>query len=253
MLLSMLLAAPWFLFKAIRGFWHRFWQDSRSLPRSVWACWWRCLIVGFICTALFALGLTLLARSLPGLQTWDQQTLDWIIATAPMSFAQGVTWQSPGNLIGMLPVVITFTALSIWKARPLVAATVVFGYGLQFAFAWIGWGLWHRSRPTVIADGLAAPGLHSFPSGHALVVVTIYGLLCYLWFREARNGIERGVTIGVFLLWVGLVGLSRLVLGSHWVSDVLAGLAIGLVWLTFLIYSLHRAESRFIQIKQQSP
>ncbi|MBF2026225.1 MAG: hypothetical protein IGS48_05590 [Oscillatoriales cyanobacterium C42_A2020_001] len=45
-------------------------------------------------------------------------------------------------------------------------SVMVAAYGLQFAFVWIGWGYWNRDRPSLIANGIAASGLHycNYPS-----------------------------------------------------------------------------------------
>lgn len=161
----------------------------------------------------------------------------------PLSFNKGITWQSPGNLVGMLPMFFTFTALTAWFKKPLVAATVVVTYLGQFALVWISWGMWSRDRPDLIADGLAAPSLHSFPSGHVVVIVTVYGLLFYLWFRRSRSILEKLITLLFSALWIGLISLSRLALGAHWPSDVIAGLLMGVLWLAVIITALERAEN----------
>lgn len=95
---------------------------------------------------------------------------DPILAQAlPLSFSRAITWESPGNLLGMVPVVVAFIGIMVARSQPLLAAA----YGLQFALVWIGWGYWNRDRPDMIADGVAASGLHSFPSGHAVVVIAV--------------------------------------------------------------------------------
>jgi membrane-associated phospholipid phosphatase len=115
-------------------------------------------------------------------------------------------------------------------------------YLLSHTFTWAGWSLWNRARPDLIAGGIAAPGFHSFPSGHAVLVVVVYGLVAYLWVRASRSWLERLLAIGIFIVWASLVGTARLALGSHWPSDVLGGFVIGLVWLTMVIMALRRAE-----------
>ena len=87
---------------------------------------------------------------------------------------------------------------------------------------WIGWGYWNRNRPDLIADGVAASGLHSFPSGHIVVVITVYGLLTYLWCRASPSQMERAIIVLTMTLWIGLITSSRLVLGAHWPSDIIA-------------------------------
>jgi undecaprenyl-diphosphatase len=103
--------------------------------------------------------------------------------------------------------------------------------------------LWNRDRPDLIANGIAAPGLHSFPSGHALVIITVYGLMAFLWWRAAHHVVEKGVAIAAFMVWIGMVSMARLVLGAHWLTDILASYLIGLTWLTVLIVALSQAEA----------
>jgi len=235
----------WVVPTTAQKIWHRFWQDCHTLPNLVWRRWFGTIALGFGLTALLTAIITLVAKSMQakGLQAWDEQMLQAIADQPPMSFAQGVTWESPGNLIGMLPVVVTFVAIAAYLSRPLTAATMTVAYVFQFGFAWLGWGLWNRERPDLIADGIAAPGLHSFPSGHALVVCTVYGLIAFLWIRASRSPFERIVAIAIVVVGVGLITLSRLVLGAHWPTDIFAGLAIGIPWVVTLAIAHSRAEA----------
>lgn len=89
--------------------------------------------------------------------------------------------------------------------------------GLKIAF--------QRPRPSPLFAHLG----YSFPSGHAFFAVTVYGMLTYWLTRRTGQGRR--------LLWAGatpliaLIGLSRICLGVHYASDVLAGFALGLPWL----------------------
>ena len=235
----------WVVPTTAQRIWYQFWRDCHTLPTVVWRRWFGTIALGFGLTALLTAMITLVAKSqqAKGMQSWDEQTLRAIAEQAPLSFAQGITWESPGSLIGMLPVVVTFVAIAASRSRPLTAATMTVAYVFQFALAWLGWGLWNRERPDLIAGGVAAPGLHSFPSGHALVVCTVYGLIAFLWIRASRSLLERTVASAVFLVGVGLITVSRLVLGAHWPTDIFAGLAIGGAWSLTLAIALSRAEA----------
>ncbi|MGB3296671.1 MAG: phosphatase PAP2 family protein [Phormidesmis sp.] len=221
----------------------RFARKSRALPAEAWSQWWKTLAVGLGLSSLIVYGITRLAMGweAQGLQAWDEKWLLIMRDYNPLSFSQGITWQSPGNLVGMLPVFFTLTALTAWFKEPLVAATTVATYIGQFALVWLSWGTWSRDRPDLIANGIAAPSLHSFPSGHVVVVMTMYGLIFYLWFRTSDSWLERGLVIVFATLWIGLVSLSRLALGAHWPSDVIAGLFMGLLWLITVTTALQRA------------
>ena len=221
----------------------RFRKESHLIPTEAWAKWGKTLAVGLGISALTVCGMTLIAMRQvdAGLQAWDEKWLLEMRDYSPLSFSKGVTWESPGNLVGMLPVFLTFTALTAWFRKPIVAATVVATYIGQFALVWISWGMWSRDRPDLIADGIAAPSLHSFPSGHVVVATTMYGLLFYLWFRSSRSAIEKVVSILFAIVWIGLISLSRLALGAHWPSDVLAGWFVGFLWLTTVVTAMNRA------------
>ncbi|NEP15403.1 MAG: phosphatase PAP2 family protein [Leptolyngbya sp. SIO4C1] len=239
----------WLIVRAATAAWQRFWHEAKAIPAEAWRRWASTLAVGLGLCALIMFVTTRWAMTSESLQVWDERTLIVVTQRFPMSFDKGVTWQSPGNLLGMMPVVVAFAALTSWFARPLIAATTVATYVLQFAIVWVGWGLWNRDRPDLIADGLAAPGLHSFPSGHAFVITTVYGLLFYLWFRASRSWLERLLVVLFALVWIGLISASRLVLGAHWPSDVIAGLAIAPLWLVVVIVAITRAEA-YIQQKR---
>ncbi|MGB3766505.1 MAG: phosphatase PAP2 family protein [Phormidesmis sp.] len=237
--------------QGIRAIAQRFWQDSKSLPPSAWDKWWKTLAIGLGLCALVTYGLTRIAMGWEPLwlQAWDEK---WLLAWrdhSPLTFAKGVTWESPGNLVGMLPIFFTLTALTAWFRKPLIAATVVVTYLGQFALVWISWGMWSRARPDLIADGLAAPSLHSFPSGHVVVSVSMYGLIFYLWFRTSKNWLEKIIAIAFGTVWISLIALARLALGAHWPSDVIAGILIGSLWLTTVITALARAINAATEYK----
>ena len=93
---------------------------------------------------------------------------------------------------------------------------------------------YQRARPSFAEPLLTLP-TYSFPSGHALAATVFYGVLaCYLWTR-CHGAIQRfGVACGA-LLMVALVAFSRLYLGVHFLTDVMAGVAEGLGWLAVCV------------------
>ncbi|MBD2106845.1 phosphatase PAP2 family protein [Nodosilinea sp. FACHB-13] len=214
------------------------------MPQAVWRRWAGTLAIGLGLCALVTLTLTVWAKGHvdQGLQDWDVRLLPVLAEGLPLSFSKAITWESPGNLIGMLPIVGGFVGVMVARSRPLLAATMMAAYGLQFALVWIGWGYWNRDRPDLIVGGIAAPGLHSFPSGHAVVVITVYGLLAYLWYQASRSWVERLLIILGVTGWIGMIVSSRLVLGAHWPSDVIMGVIVGVLWLTTVIVALKRVE-----------
>src|SRR4030095_9291334 len=89
--------------------------------------------------------------------------------------------------------------------------------------------LFQRKRP--LAPLLqAAKGL-SFPSGHAIMAVTFYGLLIYIFLHTVQETACRYLLTSLLIALILLIGFSRIYLRVHYASDVLAGFIIGLMWL----------------------
>ncbi|WP_273852504.1 phosphatase PAP2 family protein [Guptibacillus spartinae] len=93
-----------------------------------------------------------------------------------------------------------------------------------------------RSRPTVDA-AYDAVG-YSFPSGHAMGSFLLYGFIGYLIIRSQRGKATKWISGLLVLLFILLIGFSRIYLGVHYPSDVLAGYAAGTLWLFVCIFSL---------------
>ena len=87
-----------------------------------------------------------------------------------------------------------------------------------------------RARPTEIYSGIDR---FSFPSGHAAMNIVVYGFLAFLLARAQPVGTKIVITLGAAIL-ILLVAFSRLYLGVHWFSDVLASLSLGLAWVALL-------------------
>lgn len=102
-------------------------------------------------------------------------------------------------------------------------------------------------RPRPLLPLTSASGL-SFPSGHAMISASFYGLLIYLvWTHVRRPAWRYGLCSGLVLL-ILLIGLTRVYLRVHYATDVLAGFAAGLAWLVVAIPILKRLE---IQAKKR--
>lgn len=100
--------------------------------------------------------------------------------------------------------------------------------------------LFHRKRP--IQPLLEkAKGL-SFPSGHAIMSVTFYGLIIYILSHEIKSSALKIPIIGSLILLMQVVGFSRIYLRVHYASDVVSGHLIGLGWLLTSLKVLNGLE-----------
>jgi membrane-associated phospholipid phosphatase len=84
----------------------------------------------------------------------------------------------------------------------------------------------------------------SFPSGHALMSVTFYGLLIYLAWHLIKDKTAKWTIIVLLLLWINIIGFSRIYLRAHNFSDVIAGYCIGMIWLFISLKLIRRMEKR---------
>src|SRR5262249_41541037 len=84
----------------------------------------------------------------------------------------------------------------------------------------------HRPRP-VWDEPIATATGTSFPSGHAMGAMVLYGMLGYLLNSHLASSWRRGLVSGLMALVVLTVGLSRMVLGVHYLGAVRAGFALG--------------------------
>lgn len=103
--------------------------------------------------------------------------------------------------------------------------------------------IFERQRPS-IPHLVEAFGL-SFPSGHSMVSFSFYGLIIYLVFKEVKNKLLKTLSIIIFGLLILLIGISRIYLGVHYPSDVLAGFAAGSFWLVCCIYGFRIIENKY--------
>jgi undecaprenyl-diphosphatase len=97
--------------------------------------------------------------------------------------------------------------------------------------------LFARPRP-IFADPIEVAQNFSFPSGHAMMALIGYGLFTYFVWSSLRHRYERIVLIFVASLLIILIGISRLTLGVHYLSDVVAGFAAGGLWLAACITAM---------------
>ena len=100
-----------------------------------------------------------------------------------------------------------------------------------------------RQRPR-FDDPLLTLTTYSFPSGHTMLATVFYGTLCVLVASRVRQWRWRVLAIAVAGFMIVLVGFSRIYLGAHYLSDVLAAIAEGLAWLAFSLIAVGELQRR---------
>jgi membrane-associated phospholipid phosphatase len=155
---------------------------------------------------------------------------------------------APSTLTAVTAVVCVALVRKRSYDRLVTLVTLVLGgnllnYGLKH--------LIHRGRPT-FEDPLLTLSSYSFPSGHAMASTVFYGFViaCVLTMTRRRHNVA--ITAGI--LMIGLVCLSRVYLGVHYVSDVLGGILEAIAWSTLALSALRlaRAHPRNIGSRRQA-
>jgi membrane-associated phospholipid phosphatase len=178
----------------------------------------------------------------------DRPLANWLHerATDPLTdVVRVLTWTGNG---GFLAIVVLVATLFLWRRRLFSDAVFVV---LAFAGAEaITFGMkqgFRRDRP-FFEDPLATASSFSFPSGHALVSLAVYGSLALVIARHLTSRRAAAAVLIIAALWVLAIGFSRLYLGVHFLSDVLAGYSAGAAWLALLYASIEmrgRYTSRY--------
>jgi undecaprenyl-diphosphatase len=135
-----------------------------------------------------------------------------------------------GSEVGLVPL----GAILVWwlvaaKRRRAAVVLAVAALGAE-ALDQIMKLLFNRPRPEPFF-GLAAPITHSFPSGHAMVSCCFFGVLAAILAARERSRARRVAIFAAAAILVALMGFSRVYLGFHYPTDVLAGYAAAVVWL----------------------
>lgn len=171
----------------------------------------------------------------------DEAVLRWLSTAVPewldlpmrLVTALGYYWF-------VIPALVFAAYLFYRSGRGLSAALLVASTGGSMVLTTVLKAVFHRARPGIIDSGYEA-SFYSFPSGHATVAVGFYGALALL--LTLRLGAPwRWIVAAAGASLVLLIGLSRLYLGVHYPTDILAGYLAAALWLAsvWLAYRLWR-------------
>lgn len=167
----------------------------------------------------------------------DRPVLDYAITLRTPSADAAVTLftEVGGTVITPIIAVVAMIVLAVWTRHwlplvlipaALIGALLVTLFGKQIT---------GRARPPL---DLAVPPYEqspSFPSGHTLNATVLAGIVVYLICLQMHHAWVRTIAIGIGGLYVLAIGLSRVFLGHHWLTDVVAAWFLGGAWLTIVV------------------
>lgn len=191
----------------------------RAAGRPVPAAWWACaVLVGAWATLVW------MVLTHEGLAEADPPVLQWFVAHrsgAPTGVLEGVSSTPVDGAAAVLAAAaVLLVAVRTRSVRPVVVLGVAVGAAVVLAEsvkAVVG-----RARPaavTMLGTPESGPG---FPSAHTLVFSALVGATALVLWRAVRATSTRVLILVIAVGAAGVMGLSRLYLGDHWLTDVLA-------------------------------
>jgi undecaprenyl-diphosphatase len=150
-----------------------------------------------------------------------------------------VTALGTGTVVAMIVFVAgMFLWLNKHKHSALLLLAATFGGLVLNNFLKMGF---NRPRPQIFQWATYAVS-SSFPSGHAMSSVIVYGTVAYLAARLQQRLASRVLTLTFAAVIILLICASRMYLGVHYPSDIAAGLVVGLAWAGFCMAVLEAAQ-----------
>ena len=208
----------------------RSWRRTEAGQRLLWT-----LLAVAVCFFVF-LGLSVLIDA-QRVQAFDREVLVALRRCGDVSRTIGPSWLKGAAVditaLGSVAVLTLATTAGVGflvmrrsyrTALVLVAATLAggaLGQGLK--------GLFMRSRPSIVPH-LAEVSSASFPSGHSMMSAVVYMTLAVVAASTLEGRRERLYVVLVGLFISGTVGFTRMLLGVHYPTDVLAGWTLGIGW-----------------------
>lgn len=164
---------------------------------------------------------------------------DDLAAYDPAVTAAAVSWRSPvltalarlltalGSAAALVPFTLLVLAGLLVRRRRLAATVVAVGMSMSLLLTIGLKGFVGRERPPAVdVLGPDSSG-YAFPSGHTLNSTVFFGLVAGLLLLRVQRAWARALVIGGYVVTTLGVGLSRVYLGYHWLTDVMAGWSIG--------------------------
>ena len=140
------------------------------------------------------------------------------------------------TLLGNSRVVWCFIAVSavllwLWRKNYYILPLFIAVVGSE-TFTFLGKLAFHRHRPEM---AVYTEHYFSFPSGHAAIAVAFYGFVAYILMHFVKNWNKKVNIFFATILIIIAIGLSRIYLGVHYISDVWSGYLVGAMWLIIAI------------------
>ena len=185
-------------------------------------------------------------------RAFDQRVLHWMQPVAGQP--RGPWWLNEAaadiTSLGGIAVLTLFAVVALGMllilGKRLSAVLLVVGLAGGIALSECLKALFERERPSAAFQAVETLNA-SFPSGHALLSTVFYLTVAVMMTRAFSKRRLKAYVLGVGMVFALMVGLTRVYLGAHWASDVMAGWCVGAAWamaLWLVSYAVERRQTR---------
>ncbi len=189
---------------------------------------------------------------------WDLAVSAWFHALALKSSPLVIDIMIAGWYVGkegIIVIAIVLVLYFLYKKFWCELAMVVASLGLSGLIFLLLSHIFNRPRPFLSFDKplwTGSPNIPGFPSGHTLSVVVCFGFLMYVLVPRIKSYFSKSLVVMIALLVIFYVGFSRLYLGDHYLTDVIAGYAVGIAWLGVACTSVEVLFQKYRKKKNES-
>ncbi len=197
-------------------------------------------VIWFAIAALASIGFVVIAALLHD-AALDQLDIRIELAIHRFDSAPADAVMKTATAIGsnyvLFPAAAIAALLAVRRRRPLIAIVLIVDTAVVVLADEVLKLMFSRARPTLF-DKIALPADSSFPSGHAMSAVGVWGVIAAVVIALYPRA--RGPAIAAAAVLIAAIGLSRIYLGVHWPFDVLGGYLGGIPPLVASVLSIHR-------------
>jgi undecaprenyl-diphosphatase len=225
------------MYRQVKNKWRKFWASLALLSVDV------ALILALFLVSLVAFVWTAKYVFLDDKTAFDDAAFEFLnswVSNVNTNVMNGFTLL--GKVQFLIPANLLLTAWFLFVRKHKWYTIKVPVIGLSSGLIMVGLKhLFGRERPLIPL--LEPVGGLSFPSGHALCSMTFFGLLIYFALKRIKNIYWRITVVAILSFTILMIGLSRVYLRVHHASDVLAGFALGFIWLVISLKILKGVEN----------
>jgi undecaprenyl-diphosphatase len=226
--------------------------NDRPLPGG-WHTVTNLLVAGVLIWGVVVGAGLLIAQQLPAVRRWDATVADWFADLRSEGLTDVLlTVSRIGDTSSIIAVLLVAAALSFalsnrWRPTLLLVVAVI-GEVLLFGAAAAVVG---RGRPAVEHLSPGLPATSSFPSGHVAATTALYGAIALLIVAWTRRRLRYAAILLAFLLALA-VGVARMYMGVHFISDVATSVAYSSAWVAVCFWLLRPTPAEDLSRERES-